>query len=124
MSDLAFKAYWKLLRFDWYLLRRNFTALYNQVRNCPVNPGVPEPNALGNICSAVDSACTWYWKGVLCLQRSAVLTCLLRERGVPAEMVIGVQQAPFRAHAWAEVNGNVVSDRPSAVERWAVLDRC
>ena len=66
----------------------------------------------------------WYPETSLCLQRSATLTCLLRKSGVRAEMVLGVQQLPFRAHAWVEVNGSVVNDKPYVSEIYAVWDRC
>ena len=72
---------------------------------------------------AVDIACIWYWKQVLCLQRSAAITCLLRELGVPAQLVIGAQQIPFRAHAWVEVNGRVIHERSDVHAIFAVLDR-
>jgi hypothetical protein len=76
------------------------------------------------ICSAVDMACIWYWKKVLCLQRSAATACLLKRYGVPAQMTIGAQQIPFKAHAWVEVDGRVVNDKPYIREMYAVLDKC
>jgi hypothetical protein len=39
-------------------------------------------------------------------------------------MVIGAQQMPFKAHAWVEVAGQVVNDKPYTPEMYAVLDRC
>ena len=45
-------------------------------------------------------------------------------RRVPAQMVIGSQQMPFRSHAWVEVEGRVVNDKPYMREMYAVLDRC
>ena len=69
-------------------------------------------------------ACIWYWKEVLCLQRSAATACLLKRHGVPAQMMIGAQQMPFKAHAWVEVDGRVVNDKPYMREMYAVLDRC
>ncbi len=76
------------------------------------------------IVSAINTASIWYWKEVLCLQRSAATTCMLRRHGVAAQMVIGVQQVPFKAHAWVEVGGSVVNDKPYVPEIYAVLDRC
>ena len=61
---------------------------------------------------------------VLCLQRSAATACLLKGRGIHAEKVIGAQQMPFKAHAWVEVDGRVVNDKPYTPEMYAVLDRC
>ena len=76
------------------------------------------------ICSAVDLACIWYWKEALCLQRSAATSCLLKSHGIFAQMVIGAQQLPFKAHAWVEVDGRVVNDKPYVPEMYTVLDRC
>lgn len=124
MSQLVLKAYSKLVLFDFYLARGNFAALYQKVRNCPLATSAGFPDVTERICAAVDMACIWYWKEVLCLQRSAATACLLRRYGVPAQMMIGAQQMPFKAHAWVEVNDRVVSDRPYMREMYAVLDQC
>jgi len=124
MSLLVLKAYLKLIYFDLYLAQGNFAALYDKVRNYPVGANTPDPNSIERINYAIDLACIWYWKEALCLQRSAATACLLKKYGVPAQMVIGAQQLPFRAHAWVEVDGRVVNDKPYTPEMYAVLDRC
>jgi len=124
MSFLVLEAYSKLIHFDIYLARGNFATLYKKVRNYPTRDQSPTAEAVGHICSAVDVACIWYWKEVLCLQRSAATACLLRKYGVQAQMVIGAQQIPFKSHAWVEVEGSVVNDKPYMAEMYAVLDRC
>jgi hypothetical protein len=124
MSFLVLKAYLKLIHFDVYLMRGNFAALYDKVRKYPIRKEAPASDAVERICSAIGMACIWYWKEALCLQRSAATACLLKEYGVPAQMVIGAQQMPFKAHAWVEVNGRVVNDKPYIPEMYAVLDRC
>lgn len=124
MSFLGLKAYLLLIYFDLYLARRDFEMLYERVRRCPVRRVFSPGNATERICSAMDMACIWYWKEALCLQRSAATTCLLRRHGVPAQLVIGAQQLPFKAHAWVEVNGLVVNDKPYMREMYFVLDRC
>jgi hypothetical protein len=124
MSFLVLKAYMRLLQLDWYVARSDFGALYKKVRTCPVGKGSVPACTAEQICKAVDLACIWYWKEVLCLQRSAATACLLRCYGVPAEMMIGIQQMPFKAHAWVEVNGCVVNDRPYMHEMYVVLDHC
>lgn len=123
MSFLVLRAYCKLIYFDLFLARRDFTALYREIRGCPISRAGESPDAGEKICAAVDVACIWYWKQVLCLQRSAATTCLLRASGIPAEMVIGAQQMPFKAHAWVEVGGRVVNDTSLTAEIYAVLDR-
>jgi hypothetical protein len=124
MSFLVLKAYWKLILFDLFLARGNFAALYSKVREYPVGNHPAASDAVERICSAVDVASIWYWKEVLCLQRSAATACLLKQCGVLAQMVIGAQQMPFKAHAWVEVDGRVVNDKPYTPEMYSVLDRC
>ena len=124
MSFLVLKAYSKLIQFDLYLARGTFSILYQKVRDYPIANTTPPGNVVDQICSAVDMACIWYWKEALCLQRSAATACLLKNHGVPARMVIGAQQKPFRAHAWVEVDGRVVNDKPYVSEMYAVLERC
>ena len=124
MLFLVLKAYLKLIYFDLYLARGNFSALYDKVRGYPTGKKSEAPDAAEQICSAMDMACIWYWKEALCLQRSAATACLLRRYGIPAQMVIGAQQMPFKAHAWVEVEGRVVNDKPYTPEIYAVLDRC
>lgn len=124
MSLLTLRAYFELICFDLYLSRGNFAALYGKVRNCPVASATQSPSAVEKVCAAVDLACIWYWKEVLCLQRSAATTCLLKRCGVAAQMMIGAQQVPFKSHAWVEVDGRVVNDKPYMREMYAVLDRC
>jgi hypothetical protein len=124
MSFLVLRAYLRLIQFDLYLACGNFKAMYDKVRRYPVR-GVPaSADAVEQICSAVDMACIWYGKEVLCLQRSAATACLLKRYGAPAQMMIGAQQMPFKAHAWVEVDGRVVNDKPYIREMYAVLDQC
>jgi hypothetical protein len=124
MSFLVLRAYLRLIQFDVYLARGNFRALYDKVRRYPIGKAPVSANAVEQIRSAVDMASIWYWKEVLCLQRSAAMACLLKRYGVPAQMMIGAQQMPFKAHAWVEVEGCVVNDKPYMREMYAVLDRC
>jgi len=48
----------------------------------------------------------------------------LRRHGLRAEMVIGAQMLPFKSHAWVEVGGIVVNDKPYIREIYQVLERC
>lgn|SRR6266481_4850124 len=122
MKFLTVRAYLTLILFDLYLQGR-FSALHRKVMRCPTNPFQRSPDILQRVCAAVDMACIWYRKEVLCLQRAAATTCLLRKCGVHAEMIIGVQQMPFKSHAWVEVDGRVVNDKPYIGELYAVVDR-
>jgi Transglutaminase-like superfamily len=123
MSFLVLRAYLSLIRFDLFLARGDFQALYEKVATYPIRKA-HVPAAVEEICAAVDMACIWYWKQVLCLQRSAATACLLKQQGAAAQMILGAQQMPFKAHAWVEVEGRVVNDKPYMREMYAVLDNC
>lgn len=121
---LTLQAYSKLIEFDWFLVHNDFGGLYQKVRNCPLRKPETSHELVPTICAAVDMACIWYWKEVLCLQRSAATACLLKKHGVPARLVLGAQQMPLKAHAWVELDGVVVNDKPYMREMYAVLDQC
>lgn len=124
MSLLTLKAYTELIRIDFCLSRKDFAGMYERLRRTPVGAAPGNPDAIEAIGGAVDRASVWYWKQVSCLHRSAATTCLLRTAGFAAQLVIGAQTVPFQAHAWVEVDGKVVNDKPYVAELYAVLDRC
>jgi Transglutaminase-like superfamily len=124
VHELVITAYRELMRFEFYLARSDFAALHQKVCSCPVNKTARRHWSIRQVCRAIDLASICYWKRVLCLQRSAATVCLLKKSGIAAELVIGVQQVPFEAHAWVEVDGAVVNDKPCMRESYAVLDRC
>jgi hypothetical protein len=72
---------------------------------------------------SVEEACVWYVKRAACLQRSVVATWLLRRNGLAAELVIGCRPLPFESHAWVEIGGRVVNDRPQYQRVFTILDR-
>jgi hypothetical protein len=54
----------------------------------------------------------------VCLEQSLALYLLLRRRGVPAELRLGVTPSPFLAHAWVEVDGAPVNEDAETVARF------
>jgi hypothetical protein len=122
MTRLTLRAYLLFLSFELALSRRQFTTVHRRVRDRIVRCS-PANCDCAQACRAINVACALYFKEVQCLQRSAALVCLLRDLGVSATLVIGAQRLPFKAHAWAEVDGRVVNDSESSVELYGVLDR-
>ena len=118
------QAYREFLGLEYWLLRRNFSAIHEKVRNTFLAKSGRTSLTPEQISLAVDLAAALYFKPVLCLQRSAAAACLLKKQGHPAEMVIGVQQLPFVAHAWVELNGMVIGDKPYMREIYSELSRC
>jgi hypothetical protein len=114
-----------LLTADGILKLGGFNSLHRTVRQWALAvKKQPDSSKIVMACAAVNRACTWHPKRALCLQRAAVLVCLLRSLGVPAEMMIGVHKMPFYGHAWAEVDGIVVNDHENAQKFFQTLSRC
>lgn len=66
--------------------------------------------------AAVRTATRYYWRRRPdCLPRAMTIYLLLRRRGVPATLRIGVKRYPFGAHAWVECPGGVLDD---STNRW------
>jgi hypothetical protein len=120
----TFSAFWALLAFDLLLKLAGFQYLIAKVESWPTaEPRTTELEICRRVRSMVDRAQMYYPKKAMCLQHSAVVTCLLRRRGVPAEMVLGAQEFPPKAHAWAEVFNQVVSDSPTVKTKYRELRR-
>jgi len=114
-----------LLYLEFVMSCRGFKAVYAIVRKTGVRPMrtvCPPDSAL--LCHAMDFACVFYFKQVMCLQRSAATTLLLRRHGWGAEMVTGAQILPFKSHAWVEIKGSIVNDKPYMLDIYQVLERC
>ncbi len=101
-----------------------FETIYSMVKDWRVARTPSRQDTIDRVCAAVNYACIWYPKQVLCLQRSFATTYLLRKHGVPAQMVLGAQKLPFKAHAWAEVDGQAINERSNVQATYAVWDRC
>lgn len=103
------------IEFAFYEVIRRFGGFYARhkiIRKWPIanSHGRNEAVELPVLCEAVHTAAVWYPKQTLCLQKASVTTSLLRQHGFQADMKIGVRKQPFHAHAWVEVDGQVVGD--------------
>jgi hypothetical protein len=102
-----------------------FSRFYRLVAAFPMRRGrSADLGEARRVCVTVNRAATYYFKRAWCLQRSATSVCLLRRRGFAAELVIGAQKMPFTAHAWVEVNGQVLNDFQTVRKRYVVLTSC
>jgi len=115
----TFIAFIGLLAFDFLLTFGGFQSLIKKVQHWPTaEPRTTDPEICRRVRAMVDRAQMYYPKKAMCLQHSAVLTCLLRRRGVPAEMVLAAQEFPPKAHAWVEVLNEVVNDSGEVKEKY------
>lgn len=124
MKRLVFRSWLWLLYFDWVMHFHDFKRLHAIVREREIHSKDAPRTTCIELCHAVDLACVFYFKRVQCLQRSAATAVLLQRDGWKAEMVLGVQLLPFLSHAWVEVDGQVVNDKPYMTEIFHVLERC
>jgi hypothetical protein len=121
---LFFQALFMLLAYDILRVLCRFQTMYSTVRGWKVRNKTDGSEIIDRVSMAVNYACIWYPKQALCLQRSFVTTYLLRKRGVPAQMILGAQKLPFKAHAWVEVDGQAINERSNVQTTYAVWDKC
>jgi Transglutaminase-like superfamily len=117
----VFRAWSQLLTYDMTYWRRGFAGVTAQLATEETARRQATEHLEGAVPAAVALAMCFYWKRVLCLQRSVCAVRLLRRRGVPAQLVIGYRPVPFLSHAWVEVDGRVINDSPAYKARLRVL---
>jgi prolyl oligopeptidase len=123
MNRLVAEALLYLVRTEWYMQWHGIESLHDYLSRLPSSRERSHRPTSQQVCRAVDIACVLYFKRVLCLQRSATTTMLLRKYGYPAEFVIGARIVPFKSHAWVELDGLIVNDRPYISQLYRELER-
>jgi hypothetical protein len=124
MKRAVLESWLLLLYLEFVMNFRGFKAVYEIVREAGVRPiHTMFPPDSAHLCHAMDLACVFYFKQVMCFQRSAATTLLLRRHGWGAEMVTGAQILPFKSHAWVEIKGSIVNDKPYMTKIYQVLER-
>jgi prolyl oligopeptidase len=120
---LLLRAWWLLFTFDVLNLFCRFESMYSIIKPCKIANATPDKDIIERVCKAVNYACVLYWKQAKCRQRSFVITYLLRNHGIAAELVWGAQKLPFRAHVWVEVEGHPVNERRDVQALYSVWGR-
>jgi hypothetical protein len=121
---LFLQALFMLLAYDVLRVLCRFQTIYSMVRAWKVRAKTNTSGIVDNVCMAVNYACVCYPKRALCLQRSFVTTYLLRKHGVGAQMILGAQKLPFKAHAWVESEGRAINERSNVQATYAIWDKC
>jgi hypothetical protein len=120
---LFFRVIFALLAYDVVSATCRFERIYSIAKSWKVASRAADPSLVDRVCTAVNHACIWYPKQVLCLQRSIVTTYMLRKYGISAQLILGAQKLPFKAHAWVEVDGGVINERSDIRATYVVWDR-
>ena len=120
-NRLRLRVLWELIRYDVLSKVSGFAGVRRRMRQAQKSAMAgPEVDA---ICRAVGFMTSFYWKPLLCLQRSIVTAQVLRANGIQADVVIGYRACPFFSHAWVEVGGRVVNDSSAYQTKLQLLDR-
>ncbi len=80
-----------------------------------------QPTLAPEVCRRVALAAVFYPGRARCLEQSLALYVLLRRRGIPVDLRLGVQPYPFTAHAWLELNGNALNEHPEVIRQFVPL---
>lgn len=125
MTSRVLRSYLLLVRIDLTIRMLGFRRIYAIVQQRPTH-SIPELERVPHerLCRAMDLACVFYPKTVMCLQRSIATVLFLRSYGWPVELVTGCQLSTFENHAWVELSNVVINDKPYMNEMYQVLDRC
>lgn len=122
MKFMTLKFMFGFAMYDLFRFGNNLARLRRFLLRWKTGNQPPQSEIVQEASMAMRHARVWYPKRVRCLQRSAVLACMLRSYGVPAQMVLGSQKMPFKGHAWVEVDGKAINEGRS-VAIFDVWDR-
>lgn len=120
---LTLQVVWELFFYDFLKAVAGFQAVHGRAARRPRRRRSPPPELDTVVPRVVSAASAFYWKPVLCLQRSVVAVSVLKKHGVAAEVVIGCRHAPFVGHAWVEVEGRAINDSPGYRQKMSILER-
>jgi hypothetical protein len=120
-AALVVRAWRELVAYDLVNAVAGFQGIHSQLTRQRVASKKVQQQAAAVVCEAVSLAACFYFRPVLCLQRSVAAVRLLRGHGIEGRLVIGYRAAPFFSHAWVEVDNRVVNDSPVYKERLQVL---
>jgi hypothetical protein len=104
---LVLMALYEITRYDVVVSLGGVGFILRQLRKQRISQTPRSEELQQAICDAVLLATCFYFKPVLCLQRSVSSARLLRAYGIDARLTIGYRPCPFFSHAWVEINGRV-----------------
>jgi hypothetical protein len=107
-SFLVLRAIYEATWYDAIVSFGGIGRILRQLRRQRVSQKPCTEELQRRICDAVLLATCFYWKPVMCLQRSVCTVRLLRKYGIDARLAIGYRPSPFFSHAWVEVSDRVV----------------
>jgi len=107
------QAYYSLLKVEYQLKKNGIKGVLNLLEKAyypTKHYKRASDEEIKLLSDSVDVACALYPKKIYCLGWASTFTLLALRKGIKAQLVIGVQNMPFYAHAWSEIDGKVIND--------------
>lgn len=82
-----------------------------------------EATNINNLVASLNKACFYFPVRVKCLEWSLALYSLARRHGVNCQFVVGLQNYPFKSHAWIEHENRIIADAPDLNKALAIIIR-
>lgn len=117
-------AQWSLLAAQWTVRSRPRGELLRPVNGAPPSRGIRDDARLERLALAVDRVARFGLFRPTCLVRAVALERQIRKANAGAAVVrVGVAQASgeLLAHAWIELDGQVIGDEAARVRRFTPL---
>jgi hypothetical protein len=117
------EAWWAMLVFYWYLRWVRYERLAKTGF-----PGLKEGSGQLSVAQRLFRLIGWasrlHFLRMTCLVQSLALRWMLGRRGIASEIKIGAMktQAGIHAHAWVEIEGEVVGDMGVADKSFSTFD--
>jgi hypothetical protein len=123
--------WWLLAQAGWLLLVTDLGLRWRSFRQVQALLAVPHPPAppanadvaIRRVMRLVDVAARYHVYPMTCLRRALVSQRLVVERGIAAELKVGVRKenGQLDAHAWLEYDGAPMGDARDVADRFAPL---
>ena len=84
---LMLRVLWEILRYEVIVSIFGFHDIHRGLRH--LRKQTSREEILPAVCRAVDIVCAFYWKRILCLQRSVITARVMHAYGIAADVVIG-----------------------------------
>jgi hypothetical protein len=113
-----------IITFDFTLRIAGIMPAVRLARRLGGNSSVTDADARQLIAATgrrIATISAFYPRRSRCFEQSFALFVLLRRRGVPVELQIGVQHSPFTAHAWVEWQGRPLNESEEFVTTLAAF---
>jgi len=121
---LIIEAYIALLKISLMLKIRGIAYLIENIKNRPKDRSLYAPkdeNSFKFLVVALNKAWFLFPQRIACLEWSSALVLMALRRKWQCNLIIGVQNFPFYAHAWVESGGKIIAESPEFPQKMSII---